>query len=79
VIHEFGSSVSAATRECDDEDEQPTNRRRRQRRQASRPGTPRFFPGLHSGLDLLGEQAGIGDIEFAAPNHPDLAAPATFD
>jgi hypothetical protein len=35
--------------------------------------------GLHSGLDLLGEQAGIGDIEFAAPNHPDLAAPATFD
>ena len=35
--------------------------------------------GPHSGPDLLGEQAGIGDIGFAAPIHSDIAAPATFD
>ena len=35
--------------------------------------------GPHRALDLLGEPAGIADIDFVAPTHDDVALPAGFD
>jgi prevent-host-death family protein len=35
--------------------------------------------GPHRVLDLLGQPAGIEDIEFVPPKQPDVARPAAFD